>query len=472
LTECPETINDTPWKIFTCVGLGVFMATLDGSVVAVALPSLREEWNVGLETLQWVLSIYMLVITGLLLAAGRLADLVGQKAVYLWGLAVFILGSGLCAGATSPALLISARAVQGAGGAMLMACAPAIITAVFPVAHRGRGLGYLGTVVGLGLTAGPPIGGFLIGIFGWRAIFLINLPIGVVSILYGIKELPPLCFTKPGQKFDWTGAFLFTATCALLLLGASGLRREGQTVLYFGLAGLSFAAFLVREKLAHNPLVNLGLFRNREFTAALAASLLTFSSGISVLLLIPFYLTEIKHLSTVEMGMALMVTPFLMMILASWAGGLSDRQGVRGLTTLGLTLRALSFAVFYFLAPDTSMAVILLALILMGLGNAIFMPPNTSSIMGSVPPPMLGVAGGLTAVSRNLGMSIGVAAGSAVFDLALVKAGGTTVGEAARANHPAFMAGWKAAMAMAFIFCVLSVLVSQLRGVEKEKKPA
>jgi len=463
-----NTLNDQkiPWASFFCVALGVYMATLDGSIVAVALPSIRDDFNAGLGVIQWVLSIYMLVITALLLAAGRVADIVGQKRVFLTGLSAFVVGSLFCALSPTALILIISRGIQGIGGAMLMAAAPAIVTATFPPSQRGRGLGLTGTIVGLGLTTGPPLGGFLLDLFGWRAIFYINLPIGIGAVAYGLAKLPPLKFTKPGQRFDLSGTILFSAGCATLLSASSKIGEHGSSPPYltFILSGILFGAFVLREAKAADPLVKLSLFLNRRFSFALAASLLTFISGIVSILFLPFYLTGVVGLSTSKMGMVMMVTPLIMMSLAHWAGGLSDRIGYRLLTTTGLVIRAAAFGAFIMIGPDSSLALTFTGLILLGVGTAIFMSPNTSSVMGAVPPQMLGVAGSLTAVARNLGMALGVALGAAVFDIALIKAGGSSIGTASLYNHPAFISGWRAAMGMALIICLGSVVLSYLRG--------
>jgi len=463
--------QNIPWASFFCVALGVYMATLDGSIVAVALPSIRADFGARLGLIQWVLSIYMLVITGLLLAAGRVADIVGQKGVFLGGLSVFTAGSLLCAAAPTAVTLIVARGIQGIGGAMLMAAAPAIVTATFPPSHRGRGLGLTGTVVGLGLTTGPPLGGLLLDLLGWRAIFYINLPIGIGAVAYGLAKLPPLKFTKPGQRFDLSGTLLFSAACATLLTASSKMGEHGSSPPYliFIVSAILFGGFVLREKRAADPLIRLSLFKNRRFTFALAASLLTFISGIVSILFLPFYLTGVVGLSTSTMGMVMMVTPLVMMSLAHWAGGLSDRIGYRLLTTTGLIIRAGAFVAFILIDPDSSLALTFAGLLLLGVGTAIFMSPNTSSVMGAVPPQMLGVAGSLTAVARNLGMALGVALGAAVFDIALVKAGGTSIGTASLSNHPAFMTGWRAAMGMALAVCLSSVVISHLRGKDPER---
>ena len=244
----------SPWPAFACVSLGVYMATLDSSIVNVALPSILRDFRAPLSSVEWVVNIYLLVITGLLLAFGRLADMLGHRRVFLAGLLTFTAGSGLCALSGSPAGLVSARAIQGAGGAMVMACSPGIITAVFPASQRGRGLGMIGTTVALGLTSGPALGGMLLELGGWRSVFLVNLPVGAAAAGLTARLLPALRFGRGGQNFDLPGAALFTAACALGLLalnrGGSWGAGSHLTLGCAGSAALCLAGFLIRERLA------------------------------------------------------------------------------------------------------------------------------------------------------------------------------------------------------------------------------
>ncbi len=448
-----------PWKIFASVAMGVVMATIDGSIVAVALPSIRVEFGADINMVKWVMSIYLIVITGLLLAFGRLADMVGLKRVYMAGMALFTLASAGCATASTLNFLILSRALQGVGAAMIMACTPAIITATFPAASRGKGIGLVGTTVGFGLTAGPPLGGMLLALFGWRSLFLINLPVGIISIVYGMKVLPPLNFAQKKQRFDYLGTILFCAACVLLIVGVGRIGEgAGKALLYLAPSALAWACFIWWQRRVTDPLIKLELFKRRGFSAAILSSVLSFTSGFCVFFLMPFYLTEVRGFSPHKMGLWLAVMPFMVMSVAPIAGSLSDRIGYRTLSTLGLTLRAIAFALFALSGVNTSLGLVLAGMILFGLGNGLFMPPNASSIMGSVPPQMLGIAGGLTAVARNLGMALGIGVGAVTF---------ATV--AANADLNTFVGGWERAMWTACFICTVGIIVSALRGPDRKK---
>ena len=456
--------NDAPWAAFLCVALGVFMATLDGSIVSVALPFIRADLDATLPQLKWVLSIYLLVVTGLLLVSGRMADLLGHKRVYLAGLALFTAGSGLCAGSRTAEGLIAARGAQGVGAAMLMACAPAIVTAVFPPANRGKGLGMIGTVVGVGLMSGPPVGGLLLETFGWQSLFLINLPIGGITLYLSARRMPILSFASKGTKIDGPGAVLFTLAVSAVLIGLDRMGETGslRAAAPYGAAAFAAAvAFLLRERSAPFPLVDLSLFRRAAFSAPLAASVLAFLAGFIMMFLVPFYLAGVRGLDPFSMGLTLTIIPLLMVLLSPWAGSLSDRIGHNSLTTAGLTLRAAGIAWLAFCGDSTPFLAVLAALVVIGVGTAIFMPPNTSAIMGAVPHQALGVAGGLTAVARNLGMALGVGLGETIFSTFSPDASGRDVA--------AFLTGWRAAMLVAFAVSLAAVAVSFLR--DREGRP-
>ncbi len=450
----------SPWPAFSCVAMGVFMATLDSSVVHVALPAISRDLGAGLAVVEWVPNAYLLVITGLLLAFGRWADLAGQRRVFRLGLAVFTAGSGLCALAPGAPALVAARAVQGAGAAMLMACSPAIVTAVFPAHQRGRGLGFVGTTVAAGLTAGPALGGVLLGVWGWRSLFAVNLPVGVAAWVWSGRVLPDLRFRNRAETFDPLSALLLTAglvgfVVAVNRAGAWGPasgRFLGLMAASLGLLGV----FAGRQHRLSSPLLDPALFRNRAFTAAAVAAVLAYLSGFVAVFLLPFYLADLRGLPPRTLGLVLTVPPLVMSLVAPWAGSLSDRVGYGRLTAVGLGVRSLSLAALLCLGPRTPMPGVLAALGLLGAGSALFSPPNTSSIMGSVPPERLGVAGGVVAVARNLGMVLGIALGGAVFR--------AVAGSPAAAPPALFVAGWRAAMAVGLAACLLALAASLARG--------
>ncbi len=294
------------------IWIGIFMATLDGSIVNVALPTLTEYFKTDITTIEWVVMAYLLTITALLLSLGRISDMVGRKNIFAGGLAIFTIGSGLCSIAATEGLLILFRVIQGIGAAMLMATGVAIITHAFPPKERGKAMGFIGTVVSIGSLAGPVMGGFLIERVGWQSIFYINIPVGMIGTvlaLYVLKKDE----TIKGQKFDLPGAFaLFIGLVSVLLALSEGQDmgwRSLTIILLFISAAAFFILFVVVENRALHPVMELRHFRNRPFAAANISALISFMAMFSVILLMPFFLTNELGYSPQKMGLIFMLFP-------------------------------------------------------------------------------------------------------------------------------------------------------------------
>jgi MFS family permease len=369
----PRAEARAPWPVFVVVALGTFMSTLDSSIVNVALPTLQRAFRTSVSGIGWVSLAYLLTLTLLLLPFGRLGDAWGRRRIYLAGLALFVAGSLLCGLANSAAVLVASRVVQGVGASMVASNAAAIVTAVFPPAMRGRGLGSIGAVVGLGLTVGPPLGGFLLEAAGWRSIFLVNLPVGALALALGARLLPP---------------------------DPAAAERAG---------------------LGRAPLLDGALLRDRRFAGALGAQFLAFVALFTAVFLAPFYLENVTGLTPGEVGRVLVVVPLLLFLVAPLAGALSDRVGTRRLAATGLTLNALGLLLLAGLvaragARPAGVAEMVAGLFVVGLGQGVFQPPNSSAAMGAAPPSGLGLAGALVAAMRNLGMVVGIALAAFVYE--------------------------------------------------------
>ena len=417
----------SPWAVFAVVALGTFMATLDSSIVNVALPTLARTFHATVTQIEWISLGYVLTITGLLLPFGRLGDAVGRRSVFLWGLALFTLGSLACAFAHSTGTLIAARLFQGVGASMVSANSVALITQAVPPAMRGRALGMVGAVVGLGLTVGPPLGGLLLSVASWPWIFLVNLPIGVAGVLCAAAVLPR---TQPGTSparppFDLAGAVLAMA----MLIGLTLVLSRGATwgwrspATLAGVAGtvLALALFIAVERRARDPLIDFAFFADPAFRTPMLALFLAFAALFSVVFLVPFYLERIGGLAPADVGRVLVVVPLLLLMVSPASGALSDRVGTRRLAVLGLGLTCAGLALLAWLigrAGDRPVAVpaIIAGLFVVGAGQGFFQPPNSSSAMGSVPPDRLGLAGGLLATMRNLGTLCGIGMAAAVYE--------------------------------------------------------
>jgi EmrB/QacA subfamily drug resistance transporter len=392
------------------ISIGVFMSTLDASVVNISLPTITQALHTHLKAVAWVVTGYLIVITGCLLLMGRLADLFGQKRVYFLGFSIFTLGSALCGLSPTIHFLIGSRMIQGFGASALMAIGPAIITSAYPEKDRGQALGLIGSVVSAGFLAGPLLGGFLVENLGWRSIFFVNLPIGAIGIFLTSKFLEGNELIKEVQ-LDVRGALLlfFFVTSLLLFLNRVS---QAPTPLLWGWVSLSLACFIlfiVVELRSPFPLVDLHLFRRRLFISSLGASLLSFWMSAAHVFVMPFFLQNILEFSPSKVGMLVFPVSLTVMVMAPLGGRVSDRVGVRIPATLGLILISLTIFSFTFLESHVSDYHILWRQVVMGVGIGLFSPANNSAIIGSLPKEKIGLASSFLALSRNLGMVIGVA---------------------------------------------------------------
>lgn len=407
------------WKALATVSVGTFLSAMSSSIVNIALPFLGGYFEAEMALLEWVVMAYLLVISSTLLTYGRIGDMYGPKPVYVTGFIIFTLGSLLCGVATSIASLIIFRVVQGIGAGMMMAIGPALLTVSFPPTERGRAMGMIGMVVASALATGPVLGGILVHSFGWRPIFLINLPIGILGAFWAVRVLKPSKVLQK-QKFDIPGALALFFTLAPFLLALSHGQSWGWSspaVLFMlPTSALMLAFFIWWELRVPQPLMDLSLFKIRMFSAAGASALLNFMSMFAVVFLLPFYLKDVAHLSPFAMGLVMAANPLLVLFVAPISGNLSDRIGSRLLSSSGMAVSALALFWLSRLGVDFSMTAVMLALALFGLGSGMFQSPNTSAIMGSVPKNRLGVASGTIASVRNIGMVMGIAVSGAVFN--------------------------------------------------------
>lgn len=449
----------SPWVGFSAAAVGVFMATLDSSIVSVALPSIRTGLGAAIGGVELVVTVYLLVISAALLGAGRLGDLLGHRRVYTAGLLLFTLGSGLCASSRTLGALVASRAVQALGAAATMAMGPAVVTAIFPSEMRGRALGGISSVVAVGLTAGPSLGGFILQYFSWPAIFLVNLPVGVAGAVWASHALPGGAEAR-AARFDRAGAVLFGLAVAGLVGAAEVAPTSRPAAL--GLVALACAsgALLWRvERRAPSPLLEAALLGNRVFAFGLGAGLLSYAAMFSQTFLAPFWLTRVKGLDPRELGVMLTAVPLALSVVSWGAGWLSDRFGPRLPCLAGAALAAAGLASLAGAGPGDSLGSVALGLAAVGAGMGLFQPPNNSAVMGSLPRERLGTGSGMLATSRNLGMATGVSLAGALFALG----GGAAEGAPAGSG---FLDGWRLALRAGAALAVAAGLLSLVRGGE------
>ncbi len=447
------------------------MGPLDASIVNVGLPFMASALGMTLLRAEWVVTAYFLMITVLLLVWGRLGDVLGHRSVYLTGFGVFALGSLGCGLSPSGEALIGARVVQALGAGMMMAVGPALVARAFPPGRRGQALGLIGMVVAAALAVGPPLGGFMVERWGWRSLFLINLPVAFLGLLWGRRVLPPASTSSPAvslwSRFDWAGAALLAGGLfAGLLFLSEGQRWGWSSALSLAAVftgGVFILLFLIRQRQAGEPMLDLGLFQNRTFSGATSAALLNFMGQSAVLFLLPFYLREVRGMAAQDIGFLLLPAPLAVLVVAPFAGALADRWGARPLSFAGQALIAINLFLLSRLAAEASPWHLALVLGLIGVGGGLFQPSNNTALMNSVPFERLGTASGLLATVRNLGMSIGVAVAAAILEARRrFWLGSPSLGTSAQA----FSAAFSEALAVAAVFAVLGTLVTLIRGPE------
>ena len=345
MTACPEDRSGDRSRriwIFVALGAGAFMSTMGASAVNAVLPVIRETFGASVATIEWVVAIFLLVVSALLLTFGRLGDLRGHRPIYLLGFTIFLAGSLLCGFAGGPGRLIAARAVQALGAAMLFANSPGILTKAFPPEARGRVLGLLSTMTYLGLTAGPTLGGWMTERWSWRWVFFINIPAGLLALALGARYIPRESPPEAERRFDFGGAMAFMAGLTALLLGLNQAHAWGwpsaPTILTLLGGVLILALFIWIERRVEGPMLDLSLFRVRIFSTATASAGLNYVSIYTCLFLMPFYLIQARGLSPAQAGALLTVQPLVMAVVAPISGSLSDRIGSRLPSTLGMSI--------------------------------------------------------------------------------------------------------------------------------------
>ncbi|MGO0122319.1 MFS transporter [Desulfothermobacter acidiphilus] len=413
-----EQVLARRWRILAAVLLGTIMGPIDASVVYISLPAMAHDFGVDPASIGWVSMGYLLVLGSLMLAFGRLGDILGFRKVFLAGLLSFVAASSLCGLAPNLTGLILLRILQAAGAGMTMAMAPAIITAVFPTQERGRALGLNGMVVALGLALGPSLGGLLTETLGWRSIFFVNVPIGIASYLWCRRLLPEFP-AEAKQHFDWAGAALAFVGLGLLLLATS----RGQAcdwswpVWVLGsAAALLLLWFVNLEKRVPEPMLEVSLFRIKVFAFGNLATLLNFMTQYVIVFSTPFLLQQAMGFTAGRAGVIMTAFPLTVLVVAPVAGALSDRIGQRGLAFTGSLLCTVAALLLGLVETHFSSGVVAWHLGLFGLGTGLFQSPNNSAIMGSVPRLRLGIAAGVLSATRCVGMVLGIAMASAILE--------------------------------------------------------
>ncbi len=443
--------------VLIAIGMGSLMSAMDGSIVNTILPVLRTTFQSNVAAIEWVVIVYLLVLSGLLLTFGRLGDLRGHKSVYVWGFVIFIAGSALSGAAWSAGTLILFRGMQAVGGAMLASNSPAIVTGAFPPNQRGRAFGLVAMLTYLGLTIGPSLGGWLTQAFGWRTVFYINVPVGLLALALSLFFVPRGAPAERAQQFDLPGALLFLAGLTALMLGLNmGSEWGWLSLAVLGLlagALILLFVFVQIERRSPAPMLDLSLFRLRLFSTSTLSAVLNYICVYSITFLMPFYLIQGRGLNPAQAGLLLSVQPVLMAIVAPVSGALSDRLGSRLPGMLGMAIMAAGLLMLSSQGAATGMWLSAAGLAVTGLGTGIFISPNTSALMGAAPRTRQGIASGVLATARNFGMVLGIGLAGAIFTTHLAQ---NTADALYRGIGMGFLA--------AAIVAALGILTSAVKG--------
>jgi EmrB/QacA subfamily drug resistance transporter len=419
----PRVRRLAQYSAFSGLAVGAFVGPLDGMMVNSMLPVLTRELNVDISTTGWLLTIYMLIQTGMMLSFGRLGDLYGHKLVYVGGLSVFIVGGVLCSLAATPALLVAARAVTALGSAAIWANSAAILTHAFPGAGRGRMLGLQSMMVQLGNSCGGPLAGLVVGLLGWRAIFWVSVPITLVALGLSLRFVERDDPSGRGERFDLAGAALYILGLMAVLVALNQGHAWGWgSIWVLGCLGLGvalLAGFVALEPRLKHPMLDLRLFRERAFASPVASGVLNFISISSVVFLMPLYLLLGRQMAPSEAGLVLITQPLVMASLTILSGSLSDRIGSRLPATVGMACVSIGLFLLSRLEADTPLPLVICSQAMVGVGTGLFNAPNSSAVMGAVPSAQRGVAAALLSTARTLGNTLGLGLAGAIFTTAL-----------------------------------------------------
>jgi EmrB/QacA subfamily drug resistance transporter len=461
------------WLGLAGLGTGVFMFTLDGSIVNVAMPTLARSFDASLAAVQWVPLAYLLVITSLVMGAARLGDLFGRKRAYLGGLGLFTAASLLCGLAPGVGWLIGFRALQGLGAVFISALGAAIVAQTFPPKERGRALGVISSCVTLGIALGPSVGGFIIELASWRWMFLVNIPVGLTAMAVVSRVIPPMPGVPARVPFDWLGTLLLAAALASVSFALTFGQRQGfgttLPLTLFAVSAAALLAFLFVQTQVDGPILDLKLFLNRSVSGGLLMSSLAFTVLGGSSFMMPFLLELVLGLPIAQVGLLMAISPLTGAVTAPAAGALADRFGPRWVSLAGLSLMACGCLLLAGIGEHAPIWRFAVSVLPIGMGMGLFSAANNSGVMNAVPKERLSVASALLSLARTLGQSTGVPVAAALFaGFALAHAGSTehaallglAAAALARGTHAAYAGGALVALSGA---CVAVWMILQDR---------
>ena len=467
-----ETGLSYKWIVLIVASVGSLMGPLDSTIVSVSMPSISDALQMDYAQTLWVPTAYLVTITSILLIIGRVSDIFGKKKIYISGFAIFAVGSLLCSLAQSGEQLISFRVIQGIGASFIMTSGTALVSAAFPPGEQGRALGLNVMAVYLGLAIGPPLGGILTQSFGWHSIFLVNVPIAIITIALAVWKLNECEILDKKVSFDISGAIAFAVGLITILLGLTLGNTDGwlsaNVLILVIISIISFVMFIrIEQKKGENGLFDLRLFtKNRLFAAANFSAFLNYTAYYGSTFVISFYLQRVLGIDIGTTGLILLAMPLVMCIISPISGSLSDKVGSRTLATLGMIIMAVGLFLISTLGMNTSIAIVVIYLVILGIGMGMFSSPNTSAVMKSVRKDKTGVASGMLSTMRTVGQSLSLVLMGSVMAIVTSSALVSSVfmGGSSSVDNAEFITGMSAALKVSALIALIGAASSTLRG--------
>jgi EmrB/QacA subfamily drug resistance transporter len=429
-----------------------------GAAVNIAIPSIAREFDMNAVSTGWIAMSFLLSSAVFMVPFGKVADIVGRKKIFLYGNLIVALSSLFCALSASGAMLIASRILQGMGSAMMFGTGMAIITSAFPASERGKAIGYTVSAVYLGLSVAPFLGGLLTEYFGWRSLFIITIPFGLMVFLVTVLAVKTEWAEARGEKFDYGGSAIYMVAISALMYGFSKL--PGSTAIILTVLGLAgFLAFIYIElKLAY-PVMNIHLFKNnRVFAFSNLAALINYAATFAITFILSLYLQYIKGLTPKEAGTLLVTQPLVMMVVASFSGRMSDRHDPRILSSTGMAVITVGLIFLSFLDDATVTMYIIGSLVILGTGFGLFSSPNTNSIMSAVEKKFLGVASATVGTMRLTGQMVSMGIATMVMNVFIGNA------KIIPSNHYLFIHSTRVIFVLFSFLCFIGVFASLARG--------
>jgi EmrB/QacA subfamily drug resistance transporter len=462
------------WLILFAVVMSTFMATLDASIVNVALPVMADALQTTTASIARVVSVYLITIAATILIFGKLGDLFGQTKIFKIGIAVFTAGSLLCGITDSFGWLLAARVIQAVGAGGTMANSQGIITRTFSSSGRGRALGVNGAFVALGTLTGPPLGGLIVSIASWKYLFWINVPIGIIVFLIGLRVFPKPKKKPERKQLDIHGTLLFILGIVPLFIALQASVDVGfgniWILLCIVVSAISFVMFYRVEKHADEPLLPLGIFKNKWFGVSLICAFLSFIAIFISTNILPFYLQHLLQLTPATAGLILAIFPLVLGAVSPVSGHLSDKIGSDFLTLLGLSVTSAGLFLMSTLSASPSFLVLGIFIAVMALGNGLFQAPNNSLVMSSLEEKNLGIGGSVNALVRNIGMVVGLSMAIMILYGGMSSRLGYAVNNyTPGADNEAFLFGMHLAYITAALVCAAGAVLTawRMRGRHK-----